>query len=179
VANYNGVYENCDSLPANWRTAMGILSRIKRRLPIVGRSAEARPAAVADRPQSASTPLAAAAPEPPPPPPPPSRSSEDVRAGIAADIKEHPVLLYMKGNPAAPGCGFSAAVVDVLQQMDVSFETRDVLSDNALRQEIKEFSDWPTLPQLYVGGEFLGGCDIVREMHTGGELKEAIDKALG
>jgi len=157
---------------------MGILSRIKKRLPIVGRSTETRPAAEADRNLRPSPGLAQAAPEAPPPPP-PSLSSEDVRAAIQEDVKTHPVLLYMKGSAAMPGCGFSAAVADILRQLDVPFETRDVLLDQGLRDEIKEFSDWPTLPQLYVGGEFVGGCDIVREMHENGELKEALDQALG
>ena len=157
---------------------MGILSRIKKRLPIVGRSTETRPAAEADRNLRASPGLAQAAPEPPPPPP-PSLSAEEVRAAIEEDVGKHAVVLYMKGSAAMPQCGFSAAVVDILRQQDVPFETRDVLADQGLRNEIKEFSDWPTLPQLYVGGEFVGGCDIVREMHENGELKEALDQALG
>ena len=156
---------------------MGILSRIKRRLPIVGRKTTPRPAEVADRaePKSPGLPIAAAA---PPPPPPAAMSPEEMRAAIGKDVKAIPVLLYMKGNAAMPRCGFSAAVVDILRQLDVPFETRDVYSDSVLRQEIKEFSDWPTLPQLYLGGEFVGGCDIVREMHENGELAEAVSKAL-
>jgi len=156
---------------------MGILSRIKRRLPIVGRSPERRPAVVADQRTQPQSGLAQAPPEPPPPAA-PSLSSEEVHAAIEEDVKQNPILLYMKGSAARPGCGFSAAVVDILQQMEVTFETRDVLADNMLRQEIKEYSDWPTLPQLYIGGEFVGGCDIVREMHTNGELQTAIDAAL-
>jgi monothiol glutaredoxin len=156
---------------------MGILSRIKRRLPIIGRKTTPRPAEVADRagPKSSGLPIAAAAPTPPPPP---SMSAEEMRTAIEKDVKNIPVLLYMKGNAAMPRCGFSAAVVDILRQLDVPFETRDVYSDPTLRQEIKEFSDWPTLPQLYLGGEFVGGCDIVREMHENGELKDAVGKAL-
>lgn len=155
---------------------MGILSRIKRRLPIVGKKSTPRPAAVADQAprKSPGLPITAT----PTPPPPPSMSAEEMRAAIEKDVKSIPVLLYMKGNVAMPRCGFSAAVVDILRQLDVPFETRDVYSDETLRQEIKEFSDWPTLPQLYVGGEFVGGCDIVREMHENGELADAVSKAL-
>ena len=89
---------------------------------------------------------------------------------ISEDINKNRVLLYMKGNKMAPQCGFSAQVVQVLMQSGVAFETRDILQDEELRQAIKEYSDWPTLPQLYVDGEFLGGCDIVMEMSQSGEL---------
>ncbi len=155
---------------------MGILSRIKRRLPIVGRKKTLRPAEVADRTPSRSAGLAIATPAAEPAPP--ALSTEEVRASIEKDTKNVPILLYMKGNAAMPHCGFSAAVVDILRQLDVPFETRDVLSDANLRQEIKEVSDWPTLPQLYLGGEFIGGCDIVREMHENGELADAVGKVL-
>jgi len=155
---------------------MGILSRIKRRLPIVGEKKARRPAEVADRaaPRNTGLPITTPAAEPAPP----ALSAEEVRASIEEDIKSVPILLYMKGNAAMPRCGFSAAVVDILRQLDVPFETRDVLSDANLRQEIKEVSDWPTLPQLYLGGEFIGGCDIVREMHENGELADAVGKAI-
>ncbi len=154
---------------------MGILSRIKRRLPIVGRSPERRPAAAADQGIKPRAGLTQAAPDPSPPPT-PSLSAEEMRAVIKEDVNQHPILLYMKGNAAMPQCGFSAAVVDILRQFEVPFETRDVLADQVLRQEIKEYSDWPTLPQLYIGGEFVGGCDIIREMHGNGELQAAIDQ---
>jgi monothiol glutaredoxin len=91
---------------------------------------------------------------------------------IKQDIAEHPVVLFMKGTPVFPQCGFSAAVVGVLTHMGVKFKGIDVLADPAIRQGIKEFSSWPTIPQLYVKGEFVGGCDIVREMFESGELKE-------
>jgi monothiol glutaredoxin len=90
---------------------------------------------------------------------------------IRQEIKDNAVVLYMKGTPAFPMCGFSAAVVQVLNNMGVQYKGVDVLTDPGLRQGIKEFSDWPTIPQLYVKGEFVGGCDIVREMQTSGELK--------
>lgn len=81
------------------------------------------------------------------------------------------VVLFMKGVPAAPRCGFSGAVVQVLSQMGVAFTSVDVLEDMSIREAIKTFSNWPTIPQLYIKGEFVGGCDIVREMYQAGELK--------
>ena len=91
--------------------------------------------------------------------------ADDVQAYIAETIKRHPIVLFMKGNPSRPQCGFSAAVIDVLQHYDVPVHTIDVLADPAIRQAIKTYSGWPTIPQLYLNGTFLGGCDIVREMH--------------
>jgi monothiol glutaredoxin len=90
---------------------------------------------------------------------------------IAADIAADDVVLYMKGTPVFPQCGFSAAVVQVLSEEGVKFKAFDVLQDAELRNGIKEFANWPTIPQLYVKGEFVGGCDIIREMHATGELK--------
>ena len=89
---------------------------------------------------------------------------------IRHEITEAPVVLFMKGTPVFPQCGFSAAVVQILSHMGVKFKGIDVLSDPEIRQGIKEFSSWPTIPQLYVKGEFVGGCDIVREMFEAGEL---------
>ena len=89
---------------------------------------------------------------------------------IAKDISENEVMLYMKGTPVFPQCGFSAAVVHVLSELGVKFKSVDVLKDSDVRQGIKEFSNWPTIPQLYVKGEFVGGCDIVKEMFETGEL---------
>ena len=93
---------------------------------------------------------------------------------IQQDISDNPVVLYMKGTPVFPQCGFSAAVVQILTHMGVKFKGIDVLADPAIRQGIKEFSSWPTIPQLYVKGEFIGGCDIVREMFESGELKDLL-----
>ena len=90
---------------------------------------------------------------------------------IAEDIASSDVVLFMKGTPVFPQCGFSAAVVQVLSTLGVKFKGIDVLKDPELRDGIKQFSNWPTIPQLYVKGEFVGGCDIVREMHETGELK--------
>jgi monothiol glutaredoxin len=94
---------------------------------------------------------------------------------IKRDITENDVVLYMKGTPVFPQCGFSAAVVQVLGNLGVKFKGIDVLSDPSLRDGIKVFSNWPTIPQLYVKGEFIGGCDIVREMYADGELNELLD----
>ncbi len=91
---------------------------------------------------------------------------------IQKTISENDVVLYMKGTPVFPQCGFSAAVVNVLTHMGVKFSGVNVLDDMAVREGIKQFSNWPTIPQLYVKGEFIGGCDIIREMHQSGELLE-------
>ena len=91
---------------------------------------------------------------------------------IRSEIGGTDVVLFMKGTPVFPQCGFSAAVVQVLNHLGVPFKGIDVLSDPGLRQGIKEFANWPTIPQLYVKGEFVGGCDIVREMFDTGELVE-------
>ena len=85
-------------------------------------------------------------------------------------IDENDVLLFMKGTPVMPQCGFSAAVVGVLSHMGIKYNSVNVLEDPEIREGIKEFSDWPTIPQLYVKKEFVGGCDIIREMHESGEL---------
>ncbi|MCO4772194.1 MAG: Grx4 family monothiol glutaredoxin [Deltaproteobacteria bacterium] len=105
-------------------------------------------------------------------------TSEEARTQIEGDIAAHKLLIYMKGTPNAPMCGFSAAVADIFGQLGVPFETRNVLADPAIRSEIKEVTDWPTIPQIFVGHEFIGGCDIVREMHESGELKTAVTAAL-
>jgi monothiol glutaredoxin len=105
--------------------------------------------------------------------------TDDAQASIAEVIKSHPIVLFMKGTASRPQCGFSAAVVGVLRQYDVPVHTIDVLTDPALRQGIKAYSDWPTIPQLYVDGAFVGGCDIVREMHASGELGELIAASRG
>ena len=94
---------------------------------------------------------------------------------IQQDITDNKILLYMKGNKLAPQCGFSAQVVHILTSMGVAFETRNVLESDELRQAIKDFSDWPTIPQLYVNGEFVGGCDIVMELYENNELEDVLN----
>ena len=93
---------------------------------------------------------------------------------IKGEIDSNQVMLFMKGSPVFPQCGFSAAVVQVLNALGVKFGSVDVLMDPEVRQGIKEFSEWPTVPQLYVKGEFVGGCDIIREMFETGELSELL-----
>ena len=96
---------------------------------------------------------------------------------IDADIASEDVVLFMKGTPVFPQCGFSAAVVQILNHMGVRYGSSDVLADPEIRQGIKDFSNWPTVPQLYVKGEFVGGADILREMFEDGELEGFFDKA--
>ncbi len=95
---------------------------------------------------------------------------------IQQDVDENEVVLFMKGTPVFPQCGFSAAVVGVLTQLGVKYKGINVLEDADLRQGIKEFSSWPTIPQLYVKGEFVGGCDIIREMYEAGELTTLLEQ---
>lgn len=93
---------------------------------------------------------------------------------IKQTVTDNQIVLFMKGNANFPQCGFSGKTVQILQALDAQFVTVDVLSNEAIRQGIKEYSDWPTIPQLYVKGEFIGGCDIVTEMYESGELKTAL-----
>ena len=93
---------------------------------------------------------------------------------IQQEIGGNDVVLFMKGTPVFPQCGFSAAVVQVLSHLGVKFKGVDVLQDPSLRQGIKDFASWPTIPQLYVKGEFVGGCDIIREMYESGELQQLL-----
>ena len=93
---------------------------------------------------------------------------------IKDELKKHEVCLFMKGDPEVPQCGFSSAVSNVLKHLEVKFKGINVLEDNALREGIKEFSNWPTIPQLYVKEEFIGGCDIVKEMFEQGDLQKKL-----
>jgi monothiol glutaredoxin len=107
-------------------------------------------------------------------PPAASEGSNPIRDAIAQAIAEHKVILFMKGTPEAPACGFSARTVAALQALDTPFAAVDVLPDPRIRQELSAISDWPTIPQLFVDGELLGGCDIVTEMYESGELAQAL-----
>ena len=93
---------------------------------------------------------------------------------IRKEITDNDVVLYMKGTSAFPQCGFSAAVVQILSQLGVTFKDINILEDATMRQGIKDFTNWPTIPQLYIKGEFIGGCDIVREMYVNGELQDLL-----
>ena len=101
---------------------------------------------------------------------------ETTKKRIESDIKNNKVMLYMKGTPDAPQCGFSARAVDILREYNVPFHYFNILEDEAIRQGVKEYADWPTIPQLYVNGEFIGGCDIMTELHESGELKKILNK---
>ena len=100
--------------------------------------------------------------------------TKDIQSVIQSHVDENPIMLYMKGNPSAPQCGFSARVVAIMQKEGVDFSSVNVLDYPSIREGIKEFSQWPTIPQLYVKGEFIGGCDIVTSMHESGELSELL-----
>jgi monothiol glutaredoxin len=95
---------------------------------------------------------------------------------IRQQVTNNPVVLFMKGTPVFPQCGFSATVVQILSHLGVKFKGVDVLTDSSVREGIKEFSSWPTIPQLYVKGEFVGGCDIIREMFDTGELQQMFEE---
>jgi monothiol glutaredoxin len=95
---------------------------------------------------------------------------------IRQQVTDNPVVLFMKGTPVFPQCGFSATVVQILSHVGVKFKGIDVLADSSVREGIKEFSSWPTIPQLYVKGEFVGGCDIIREMFETGELQQMFEE---
>ena len=99
---------------------------------------------------------------------------QTTRDRIQTDIAASDVVLFMKGTPVFPQCGFSSAVVGVLSHLGIKFKSVNVLDDDSIREGIKKFSDWPTIPQLYVKGEFIGGCDIIREMYETGELMEML-----
>ena len=104
---------------------------------------------------------------------------DTTRERIQTEVDANDVLLFMKGTPVFPQCGFSAAVIQVLSHLQVKFSSVNVLEDPDIRDGIKQYSDWPTIPQLYVKGEFVGGCDIIREMYETGELKTFLeDKGL-
>ncbi|MBM3566257.1 MAG: Grx4 family monothiol glutaredoxin [Alphaproteobacteria bacterium] len=106
-------------------------------------------------------------------------SEPAVFARIRQEVSENPVTLFMKGTPIFPQCGFSAAVVGVLSHMNVKFKGINVLEDQDIREGVKAFANWPTIPQLYVKGEFVGGCDIIREMYESGELQKLLkDKGV-
>ena len=99
----------------------------------------------------------------------------DTLERIKEQVESNKVILYMKGTPQMPQCGFSSTVVQILTYLEVPFTTTNVLDDEGIREGIKEFSNWPTIPQLYVKGELMGGCDIIKEMFENGELKEIFE----
>ena len=104
--------------------------------------------------------------------------ADDVLTSIEEQVKKSNVLVFMKGNPQFPQCGFSAHTVEILQSYGVPFETVDVLADPQVREGVKQYSKWPTIPQIYIKGKFVGGCDIVNELHEKGELSAMLKAAF-
>lgn len=150
---------------------MGLIERIKRRLPIAGSSAPPpRPAA----PAQPRTYVEREA----PPPPASARGEKPVAEYIDEVIKGNAVVLFMKGNPGAPLCGFSANAAGILASYG-KLHTVDVIADPEVREGVKQYTSWPTIPQVFVGGEFVGGADILTQLHQSGELKDLIAKATG
>ena len=98
-----------------------------------------------------------------------------IKEQISEDVKNNPVILYVKGNPKFPQCGFSKTVMDIFSNLGVNYTTRDVLADPNLRDGIKAFTNWPTIPQIFIKGQFVGGCDIVRDLYAKGELAKMVE----
>lgn len=144
---------------------MGLVDRIKRRLPLFQ---------APEPPRAAPRPRPTFAAEPEPEPAAPIRGSQPVAEFIEEFVKEHPVVLFMKGSPQSPQCGFSANAAGILASYGKPIAHVDVLADPDVREGVKSFTSWPTIPQVFIGGEFIGGADILRAMHDSGELKEKI-----
>ncbi len=104
--------------------------------------------------------------------------AEEVIERIQKAVADNKIMIFMKGTANFPQCGFSAATVQVFEQLGVPFQTADVLTDPELREGIKRYTNWPTIPQVFIGGKFIGGCDIVREMYESGELQDLVKSAL-
>jgi monothiol glutaredoxin len=101
----------------------------------------------------------------------------DVMDEIDREVKDNPIVIYMKGTPRFPMCGFSAATIEVLNELGVSYKAVDILAEGTKREGVKAYTKWPTIPQVFVGGKFIGGCDVVREMHAKGELAALVKAA--
>lgn len=104
--------------------------------------------------------------------------STDLATQIQETIKNHPIMVFMKGTPETPQCGFSARVVDILNQYGKPYASANILLDPAIREEVSKQSNWPTIPQVFINGEFVGGCDILQEMHGRGEIQPLLDAAF-
>jgi monothiol glutaredoxin len=153
---------------------MGIRKRVKRLvLPLIGRSASPPedPAVPAPRRKPVAQPVYE---EPKPPRP----TDVDAKTWIQGQVTDNPLVLFMKGNAGQPQCGFSANAVGILSSYGKKLHTVDVLLDPDVRSAVKAFSDWPTIPQVYIGGEFVGGSDILSQMHASGDLKDQLEAAF-
>lgn len=149
---------------------MGIIDRIKRRLPIVGgpppttapvRKVTLAPTPVAEEEREEASP----------------RGDKPVSVFIDEVVKGNPVTIFMKGSPTSPQCGFSASASGILSSYGKSYAHVNVLADPDVREGVKSYTSWPTIPQVFVGGEFVGGADILKQLHDSGELKALIEKA--
>ena len=155
---------------------MGIIDRIKRRLPILG--APAAPAPIRTAPLSTGTV------RPPSPPDEEEREEASPRGAKSAaefieeTIKGNAVVLFLKGSPTSPQCGFSASAAGILTSYGKPYAHVNVLADPDIRDGVKQYSSWPTIPQIFIGGELVGGSDILRQLHESGELKELLAKAM-
>lgn len=152
---------------------MGIRDKIKRRLPIIGTRKSPPPPAAAPRPRPPAQDFAPQWEEPASP-----RGDQSVDEFLKAFTTNNKIAIFMKGSPDAPKCGFSANASGILATYGKPYAHFDVFLDPEVRSGIKEFSEWPTLPQIYVGGEFLGGSDILAQMHQSGELRQEIEQAF-
>ncbi len=146
---------------------MGLIDRIKRRLPIVGGSPPPRSAPV---PQYRPPPREEVEAEPVSP-----RGSQPVAEYIDGVVKGNQIVMFMKGTPSAPACGFSAGAIGILKSYNKPLFTFDVLSDGDVREGVKSYSSWPTIPQIFVNGEFLGGADILKQLHESGDLRTMLE----
>jgi monothiol glutaredoxin len=157
----------------NRKSKMGIRTKIKKRLPIFGRrnSVPSEPAQPQPSPKSSYVPPVVEEPES-------IRGDEPALEFIGKFVKENPVVIFMKGSPLQPLCGFSANSSAILTSYGTGYVHFDVISDPEVREAVKDFSEWPTLPQIYIGGEFVGGNDILTQMHQSGDLREELE-ALG
>jgi len=157
---------------------MGIIRRIKKRLPIVGSGSSDRPIQAKARQPSRPAPYTAPKPEPEEEVFESPRGDRPAKEWIGEIVRDNPIVVFMKGNPQMPQCGFSANAAAILRAYEKPLFTVDVLSDPEVREAVKQLSSWPTIPQIYIGGEFMGGSDILQQMQGNGELDQVIGEAF-
>ena len=154
---------------------MSIRKKIKKRLPIFGRRMRQESSNDSSPKKQPITPMPNVKEHVTELVPASKRGDLSVKEFLDTYIKEHQILIFMKGSPSDPKCGFSATASSILGSYQVPYEHFDVFLDQDVREGVKQFSSWPTLPQIYIGGEFMGGCDIITQMHNNGELKQEIE----